>query len=76
MRANLDNDFFHNHIAFGTIHLMQVVSFWKPRYIPSANTLDIPHHKFKAFEVECCDSIEADIEKNQGPLKEGVFGVC
>lgn len=62
----LDNVFslFKNHIAFGTIHLMRAMSFWKPRYIPSANTLDIPHHQFEALKVKSCDSIKTDIEQD------------
>jgi hypothetical protein len=66
---------FITNVAFGTIHLMWMVSFWKPRYIPSANALYISHHKFKALKVQCGDRIETDIEQNQGPLEEGVLGV-
>ena len=57
-----------------TIH-SSWVSFWKPRYIPSADPLDIAHHKLKALKVEGSDSIKAHIEQDQGPLKEGVAGV-
>lgn len=43
---------------------MWAVSFWKPRYIPSANTLNIPHHQFEALKVKSCDSIKTDIEQD------------
>lgn len=62
------------NVTSGTIHLSQV-SFWKPRYIPSANSLDIPHHELETLKVENSNGIEAHVEQNQGPLKEGVSGI-
>lgn len=55
---------FKTNIAFGTIHLTWAMSFWKPRYIPSANTLNISHHQFEALKVKSCDSIKTDIEQD------------
>lgn len=55
---------FETNVAFDTIHLMRAVLFWKPRYIPSANTLNIPYHQFEALKVKSCDSIKTDIEQD------------
>lgn len=43
---------------------MRAVLFWKPRYIPSANTLNIPYHQFEALKVKSGDSIKTDIEQD------------
>ena len=74
--GNLENAFFltTTNVNRKTIHLSWM-SFWEPRYIPSADSLDIAHHKFEALKVESSDGIEAHIEQDQGPLKEGVAGV-
>lgn len=64
--------FFHNV----KVHYTFPASFRKPRYIPSADSLDIPHHQLKAFEVEHRNRVKTNVEQNQGPLKEGVSGVC
>lgn len=51
------------------------VLLWKPLYIPSTDPFDIPQNKFERIKVECGDRIETNVEQNQGPLEEGIFGV-
>lgn len=51
------------------------VSFWKPRYIPSADSLHITDHKLEALKVQHGDCIEPNIEQDQGPFEESITGV-
>lgn len=73
--ANLGNVFCITKRTGGSIHFSWV-SFRKPRYIPSADALNIPNHNFESLKVKHRNGIEADIEQNQGPLEEGVARVC
>lgn len=50
-------------------------SLWKPLYIPSADSLDIPDDQFEALEVQSCNGVESDIEQDERPLEESILCV-
>lgn len=66
--------YFRHHFFFWQQYIFALL-FWKPLYIPSTDSFDVPHDKLKRVKVECGDSIEAHIEKNQGPFEEGISGI-
>lgn len=43
--------------------------------VPLACTLDISDNNLERAKLECGNSIERNIQKNEGPLKEGVGSV-
>ena len=45
-------------------------------HVPSAQTLDIFDHQFEAAKIHRCDRVEGNVQKYEGPLEEGVDGVC
>ena len=47
----------------------------KPVHVPSGETFDIFYYQLEATEVYCSDGVEADIEEDEGPFEEGVYGV-
>lgn len=49
--------------------------FRKPLDVPLACALDISDNKLQRTELNRCHCIERNIQKNKGPLKEGVRGV-
>jgi hypothetical protein len=50
--------------------------FGKPVDIPFAGSLGILDDQLEAAEVECSDSVEGNIQEDEGPLEESVDGVC
>jgi hypothetical protein len=50
--------------------------FGKPIDIPFAGSLGVLDDQLEAAEVECSDSVEADIQEDESPLEESVDGVC
>jgi hypothetical protein len=50
--------------------------FGQPGNVPARDALNVPDHDLKALEVEDCACVEGDVEEDEGPFEEGVFGVC
>lgn len=48
---------------------------WKPLHVPSGQALNIFYDQLKAAEVHCSDSVETNIEEDEGPFEKGVDGV-
>ena len=48
----------------------------KPLHVPSAQTLDIFDDDLETRKVHGGDSVECDVEEDEGPFEEGVDSVC
>ena len=44
--------------------------------VPRGQALDIPDLHLQARKVERGHGVEGDVEEDEGPLEEGVDGVC
>ena len=44
----------------------------KPVYVPIAKTFCVLNYNLKGIEIQGCDSIKSDVEKNERPFKKGI----
>lgn len=64
----------HRESALETV-LLVLGSFWKPLYIPSTNSLDIPDDQLETLKVQGGNGVEPHIEQDQRPLEESILCV-
>lgn len=62
-----------SQLQLATVHFACLLR--KPLYVPSTEPFNIPHNKLESIKVECGNSIETNVEEDQGPFEESVLGV-